>query len=60
MKKANSPVKGIKQRNTSKSQVGMGDYYGTGVKNPVGKSRDVMGMKDLGKSVLKKKPKSLA
>ncbi len=60
MKKANSPVKGIKQRNTSKSQVGMGDYYGTGVKNPVGKSRDVMGMKSMGKSTLKKKPKSLA
>jgi len=60
MKKAKSPVKGIKQRNTPKSQFGMGDYYGTGVKNPEGKARDVMGMKSIGKSTMKKKPKALA
>lgn len=60
MKKINSPVKGIKQRNTSKSQSGMGDHYGSGIKNPEGKARDVMGMKSMGKSTMKKKPKALA
>ena len=30
--------KGLKQTHTSNSPIGSGDYYGTGVKNPIGKS----------------------
>jgi hypothetical protein len=46
--------------NTSHSQTGMGDYYGVGIKNPMGKSRDVMGFSPIKSKSLKKPPKSLA
>lgn len=46
--------------NVARSQTGMGDYYGTGIKNPIGKVRDVMGMSPLTPKKLKKPPKSLA
>lgn len=64
MKKAKSPVKSLKankQAHTSDSPYGSGDYYGTGVKNPVGRMRETYmdaccpNSKDLGKP-----PKSLA
>ena len=45
---------------TSKSQKGMGDYYGTGVKNPIGIPKDVLGMKTISPKKLKTAPKSLA
>jgi len=57
MKKLKSKVKSA---HTPKTKTGMGDYYGTGVKNPIGKVRDVMGMKPLGSKKLSKPPKSLA
>lgn len=40
-------------------QSGAGDYYGTGVRNPVGKIRD-MGIKPVSKKGLKIPPKKLA
>jgi hypothetical protein len=60
MKKINSSIKGLpKQAHTSNSKVGTGDYYGTGIKNPIGKSIVNMAMP----SSLKTKgkpPRSLA
>ncbi len=58
MKKAKGRRTG--EVNTAKSQTGMGDYYGVGIKNPLGRSRDVMGMSDIKPKKLKKPPKTLA
>jgi len=52
-------TKRFEQAHTPRSPKGVGDYYGTGVKNPIGKVRDAMGEIKLGKK-LKKPPKSLA
>lgn len=41
------------------SSGGMGDYYGSGVRNPMAKSRDV-GLNPVTPAKLKKPPKSLA
>lgn len=60
MKKSKSPLKGLKQAHTSNSQIGMGDYYGSGIKNPIGKSREIMGMKVSGAKKTLKKPLTLA
>lgn len=49
-----------KTAHTSDSQKGSGDYYGTGIRNKVGKVRDVMGYTDMPKKKLKIPPKSLA
>ncbi len=54
------PLKRTGEAHTSKSKIGMGDHYGSGVKNPVGKIRDVMGITDVTPKRLKKAPKSLA
>ena len=54
------PLKRTHEAHTTKSKFGMGDYYGSGVKNPVGKIRDVMGITDVTPKRLKKPPKSLA
>lgn len=59
MKKTKS-LKRTAEAHTSKSQIGMGDHYGSGVKNPIGKIRDVMGISDVTPKKLKKPPKSLA
>jgi hypothetical protein len=53
-------MKGLKNAHTSNSKMGMGDYHGTGIRAPLGKMRDGMGMKDIKPSKLKKPPKSLA
>lgn len=53
-------VKAPKFAHTSNSKKGMGDYYGTGLRNPVGKIRDVFGSGPISKGNLKKPPKSLA
>lgn len=37
-----------------------GDYYGTAIKQPIGKSRSVMGLNPTSEKDLKKPPKSLA
>lgn len=49
------------QSHTAKTKYGMGDYYGTGTKNPMGKVRGgTVGMKSVSKKKLGKPPKSLA
>jgi hypothetical protein len=48
------------QAHTNKSPKGMGDYYGTGMKQPLGKMREGLGMVGLSKKKLGKPPKSLA
>lgn len=53
-------VKPTRAAHTSKSQKGMGDFYGTGIRNPVGKIRDVSGLQMVSKAKSKKPPKSLA
>lgn len=47
----------LKTAHTANTQKGMGDFYGSGVKNPMGKPRQIMGIKPIRKS---KPPKSLA
>lgn len=49
------------QTHTPKSPKGLGDYYGTGVRQKIGKMReDSMGMLEITPNKLKKPPKSLA
>lgn len=52
--------KGLKSAHTSNSKIGMGSFYGTGERNPLGKSRDVLGQKSMPKKALSKPPKKLA
>lgn len=53
--------KTYKQSHTAGSQKGLGDYYGTGVRQPLGRVRgDTVGMFALSKEQLGKPPKSLA
>lgn len=49
-----------KQAHTPKSPKGMGDYYGTGVVQPLGKMRSGIGQATLSTKKLKRPPKSLA
>jgi hypothetical protein len=56
--KKKSKVK--KEWHSSDSQIGSGDYYGMGIKNPIGTSREIMGMKIESNKTLGKPPKSLA
>jgi hypothetical protein len=49
-----------KSAHTPKTKIGSGDYYGTGIKNKIGRIIDVTGYNDIPKSKLKKPPKSLA
>lgn len=56
MKKTKVP----KFSHTSNSAKGMGDYYGTGIKNKIGKMISGTGMVEVGKEKLKSPPKSLA
>lgn len=53
-------VKGLKNAHASNDKIGMGNYYGTGIKNPMGRIRDVMGESNIPKKKLNKSPKSLA
>lgn len=45
---------------TSKSKIGMGDYYGTAIRNPVGTPREVFGQNFKSSARTKKPPKKLA
>ena len=49
-----------REAHVSPTKKGMGDYYGTGIKNNVGRSRDVMGLNPISPKKLKTPPKSLA
>ena len=48
-----------KLAHTPKSPKGMGDFYGTGVRQKLGKMRDGMGMQEITPKKLKTPPKSL-
>lgn len=51
--------KPLKTAHTSNSKIGMGDYYGTGVKQKMGRIRE--SQMDFGKPTnLKRPPKSMA
>ena len=51
--------KTTKAWHTPKTQKGMGDFYGTGIKNPMGKAIDVFGF-GTPKAKKAKPPKALA
>jgi len=53
-------MKPRKNAHTSSMKKGMGDYYGSGVRNPIGKSIDVFPEKAPRSKGVKKPPKSLA
>lgn len=36
------PIKGLKNAHTSNSKIGMGDFYGSGVRQSVGRMRESM------------------
>ena len=44
----------------SNTSMGMGDYYGTGVRAKIGKMREGMGMQEITPKKMKTPPKSLA
>lgn len=53
-------IKANKQFHSSNDKIGKGDSYGTGVRNPSGKAKEIMGVKPITKSQIGKPPKSLA
>jgi len=55
-----SAVKGIKSVHTSSAKKGMGDYYGSGVKNKMGTMVSGVGVNPLTPKKLKKPPKAVA
>lgn len=57
-----TPSKPKKPRfaHTANTKYGMGDNYGSGIRNKVGIMREGMGIKPLGKKKLGKPPRSLA
>lgn len=60
MAKAKTPVASY-QAHTAKTKFGMGDNYGTGVKQPIGKVRSgTIGVKPVNKKQLGTPPKSMA
>jgi hypothetical protein len=50
----------IKTAHTSNQKKGMGDYYGTGIKQKLAINRDLKIANSVSKPKLKKPPKSLA
>ncbi len=55
----NTSIK-AKPAHTSKAKFGMGDFYGTSIKQPIGKIREGVGINPVSKKKLGKPPKSLA
>lgn len=53
-------LKGLKNAHTSNAKIGMGDSFGSGVKNPTGKAKSIMGVSSLKSKRISKPPKSLA
>lgn len=49
-----------KGAHVSKAKFGMGDFYGSGIKQPLGKVRSGIGSNPVSKQKLGKSPKSLA
>lgn len=52
--------KGSGDWHVSHTSMGMGDYYGTGIRAKLGRVRDGMGMSQIGPKRLKTPPRSLA
>ena len=49
------------EAHTAPTKYGMGDYYGTGQKNPIGRVRDAtVGFRPVNRKQMAKPPKSLA
>lgn len=59
MKKAKNSSKGLKNAHTPNTKYGMGDYYGSGVRNPTGRIVDGIG-KTVPKGKLNNPPRGLA
>lgn len=61
MKKVKSLTKskGLKNAHTPNTKYGMGDHYGSGVKQPLGKMREGMGMVTLSKKKIGTAPRSV-
>jgi len=55
-----TPLKPTQNAHTANTKIGMGDYYGSGIKAKLGRIRDVEGMNPLGGKKMKTPPKSLA
>lgn len=53
-------IKGLKEAHTPNTKIGKGDHYGSGIKNPVGKSKEILGVNPLKPKKMGKAPKSLA
>ena len=53
-------IKGLKNAHASNSKYGMGDYYGSGIKNNTGRIIDGFGIDKLPAKKMKNPPKSLA
>lgn len=53
-------VKSNRFAHTANTKYGMGDNYGSGLRNKVGKMRSGVGFMEVSKSKLKSPPKSLA
>ncbi len=51
--------KSSRNAHTSNSPRGMGDFYGSGIRNPMGRSMDIMGL-DYSKRKVGKPPRTLA
>ena len=57
----NSKIRVPMEAHTPKGKIGVGNYYGTGVKQKIGRVReDSIGMKPVGKKGLQKPPTKLA
>ena len=54
------PAKGLKNAHTSNAKIGMGDFYGSGVKQKVGRMREDMLNTSVSRKKMGKPPKSLA
>lgn len=52
--------KKFKQSHTDNVKHGMGDFYGTGKKNPIAKPKSIMGLEYPSKKKLKIPPRALA
>jgi hypothetical protein len=52
--------KGQGDWHVSHSSMGMGDYYGTGIRQKIGRVREGMGMNPISQKKLKTPPKSVA
>jgi hypothetical protein len=53
-------LKPAKEWHSSNQKYGMGDYYGTAIKNPIGRVRDSYMTPKMSSKKLGKPPKSLA